>query len=349
MVRNPQWGVRTRLRGGFTIVELLVSLAVISLLIALLLPAVQSSRETARRLQCLNHLKQIALATHNFSASRGTFPVYDPNVGGPDPLGRFHYNICPLVEILPYIDLGHTYNKIERPDMSCAYGGFSAPGSIPQNVVFLTQTIPLYQCPSDRQLPGSNSYRANLGSGPQGNSWLATSAVVCSDVRNGNGAYDAYQALGPHHFTDGLSNTVMYSERVIGDGDSLTYSPWRDYADADDGLPYCTSEEIRQTCETTASAVTSAASFAGHTWLYASKAHTAYDHILPPNSKIPDCAYVDIPDGDYSAISARSQHPGIINVARGDGSVTSISENIDLDGWHAIASRAGMETDVYSW
>src|SRR6516164_7556407 len=96
-----------RCRGGFTLIELLVVIAIIGMLIALLLPAVQFARESARRAQCINNLKQIGLALHNYVASGGSLPFGQ----GPEPANAW-YGWSSLAMLLPYMEQGNIYNAI---------------------------------------------------------------------------------------------------------------------------------------------------------------------------------------------------------------------------------------------
>lgn len=325
-------------RRGFTIVELLVSLGILSLLIGVLMPAVQSARERARQVQCVSHLRQIITGTTDFEAAHRSFPEY--SVGGRDAQGRQHFNVCPLVEILPQMDHASLYNQIDREEWVGRFHAYGMPAALsPQNQTAIDTTIPVFQCPSDRSRVGSCSYRANLGTGADWNR-EPPAEQGCFDPKNGNGAFEAMRKLRPANFPDGLSNTVFYSERVIGDGDPSTFDPWRDHSQIVDSWPTCNAEELRTTCQGIAG-IGQHASFQGFTWLYASKGQTAYDHILGPNSRIPDCSLDGLSTlgADHGAISPRSQHPGVVNVALGDGSVRSISESIDIAVWHELGSR----------
>ena len=101
-----------RLTRGFTLIELLVVIAIIGVLIALLLPAVQSAREAARRAQCVNNLKQIALATHNYESAYGSFPMGDEPTRFNDPIygqcgGAYLYSA--FTYILPFMEQGTGY------------------------------------------------------------------------------------------------------------------------------------------------------------------------------------------------------------------------------------------------
>jgi prepilin-type N-terminal cleavage/methylation domain-containing protein len=94
-------------RSGFTLVELLVVIAIIAVLIALLLPAVQPAREAARRIQCMNNLKQIGLALHNYNESRGSLPGADMVWNSANPT-----ELSGLANILPYLELSNAFNSI---------------------------------------------------------------------------------------------------------------------------------------------------------------------------------------------------------------------------------------------
>jgi len=127
-------------RRGFTLVELLVVIAIIGILVALLLPAVQSARGAARRAQCINHLKQIALAAHNYEASNRTFPTGarpSVTVGGVPTMGT---NVW--VELLRYFEQNNLYEKWDQNDNRNNVAGGSAATQ--------AQVISILLCPSDR-------------------------------------------------------------------------------------------------------------------------------------------------------------------------------------------------------
>lgn len=125
-----------RRRSGFTLVELLVVIAIIGVLVSLLLPAVQTAREAARRMQCSNHLRQIGMALHNYESAFKKFPV-----------GSWESNfVGPLIAILPYVEHGNNY---QQWDFRLSYAH-------PLNRQVAAQRVSLYLCPSmhlPRQVP----------------------------------------------------------------------------------------------------------------------------------------------------------------------------------------------------
>src|SRR2546423_14909376 len=129
-------------RSGFTLVELLVVIAIIGVLVALLLPAVQTAREAARRSKCMNNLKQISLAVHNYENTHRTFPIgaYDCCYG------------TWLLSLLPYVEQGSLYQQYNRPGAMEGFNGANGQdiryGTAVNLPVTRTQ-IPSYTCPSD--------------------------------------------------------------------------------------------------------------------------------------------------------------------------------------------------------
>ena len=195
---------RSSSRRAFTLVELLVVISIIGVLIALLLPAVQAAREAARRAQCANNLRQLALATINFQTGYRVFPpsrTWDMVAG--DSGGSWSAQ----ARILPFIEETANYKYI-----NFSQSDDSVPG--PDGNPLQTQRIGTLICPSEindtmcLSTTGTASsypmtYGANLGT------WF-----IYDPTRNagGNGAFYPNARLTPAQFTDGLSKTMMFAE-----------------------------------------------------------------------------------------------------------------------------------------
>ncbi len=204
-----------RRRHGFTLVELLVVIAIIGILIALLLPAVQSARESARRMQCANNLKQIALAITNYEVALGTYP---PSRIIFKPAGSSRTTVNGLLSlILPYIEQSNLADMYD-------YGkGFDHA----DNQVVVNMAIPVYQCPSvpgDRVMPIYNRFAKGAetptGYTSQATDYMHPRVVMDFDGKSfGSGALaDETISTGqarprkPRDITDGLSNTILMLE-----------------------------------------------------------------------------------------------------------------------------------------
>ena len=217
---------------AFTLIELLVVIAIIAVLIALLLPAVQAAREAARRSQCVNNLKQLALGCHNYESQNGCFPMGSyqmPPPGDPNARpcnGRHEHGF--LLRLTPYIEQTNVYNAFNS---NVHY--FSVP-----NTTVSAMGISTLWCPSDPavQMPailgagsdGSvnfnatmyhNSYKGNAGT------WFSPgryadpncgTAGFSAQMGQANGIFYFYSAVTIAAITDGTSNTILLGEDALG-------------------------------------------------------------------------------------------------------------------------------------
>ncbi len=181
---------------GFTLIEVLVCIGVISVLISLLLPAVQYVRESARRTQCRNHLKQIGLALHNYYDAHRALPI--GNVPGT--------NFTFQAMILPQLEQTALYNRI-----NFSYGGtcFDWKMSLPPNLDPGKTPVPVYYCPSD---PNSKK-EIDTNTGPHiPINYLGVSGSTPSGH---NGALYSGSHISFRDFVDGASMSLLVGERGI--------------------------------------------------------------------------------------------------------------------------------------
>jgi prepilin-type N-terminal cleavage/methylation domain-containing protein/prepilin-type processing-associated H-X9-DG protein len=311
---------------GFTLVELLVVIGIIAVLMAILLPAVQSAREAARRSQCVCKLKQIGLAMHNYHESHAVLP---PGKKGCC-WGTW------LIYTLPYLEQQPLYNSWN----SCGINTSGVPTNYDLDLRYfgvanqsVTSTfLSIYLCPSDQTNTPitattngktyactSQNYAVNFGN----------TLVIQSDFQNirfggapfvdigspdGDHDQSGRPTVGFRAFTDGLSNTMLAAEVVVGQGQDLRgFSWWGDAA--------------------------------------------TFETFLTPNSSFPDVMFspfycINQPPnppctGTTTALpdnyGARSRHPGGLNVAMGDGSVRFVKNSVDVRTWRAMSTTHGGE------
>jgi prepilin-type N-terminal cleavage/methylation domain-containing protein/prepilin-type processing-associated H-X9-DG protein len=324
-----------RKRRGFTLIELLVVIAIIAVLIALLLPAVQSAREAARRSQCVNNLKQLGIAMHNYHDTLGSFPIGRTGQGFSYPNGGDNNRRTWAVSIFPYLEQGVMFNAFNT-QLTWSAGA---------QATVIRKTIATYHCPSDPQTIWSEQ-----GTRLKGNyvvNWGSTHYGQDQNPGNGRpwpipfatGPYGATSPLGNVNFfgapftanfsrslpffTDGASNTLLMSELICTfDGPLVPTAP----ASTADSRGDIYNDDI--VC-------------------------TMFMAYTPPNSQEPDwinqyCQYPQATNPPClkqgpGFIAARSLHSGGVNALLGDGSVKFFKDSINVITWRALSSPNGGE------
>jgi prepilin-type N-terminal cleavage/methylation domain-containing protein/prepilin-type processing-associated H-X9-DG protein len=200
-------------RPGFTLVELLVVIAIIGILIALLLPAVQAAREAARRAQCTNNEKQIALALHNYHDTYKTFPIGHQWVG-PAGTNAGSRGWTWSAGLLPFIEQSSLQDQIN----------FALPVKDPVNIDIVQTKVANSRCPSEA---GPETHTQNGGSGSGMTPPTATYVGNCGSFRlsfqtdfqqpagRRNGMFGRDWLVKMRDVTDGTSNTVLVGETIL--------------------------------------------------------------------------------------------------------------------------------------
>jgi prepilin-type N-terminal cleavage/methylation domain-containing protein len=355
VVPNTVPPVASRRRSGFTLIELLVVIAIIAVLIALLLPAVQQAREAARRTQCKNNLKQIGLAVHNYLSTHSVFPpsfCIGPATGG---------TWSVTARILPFLDQA---NAFKLADLTVGYS------ELPNSTNGITaQVLPFNRCPSE--VNGITSaavapafgfyppnYAFNMGTWKV---WTPNPAAPLVGGTPGDGAFAPNTNFTTASFTDGTSNTLCTSEVKC-----YTNNYGNDAA-ASDTLP--TSATILGYSGGSGGFTPGLpGSTGGHREWTDGKIHeTGFTTTFTPNARIQivnkgTVSTAATVEGDYisckergknppcnsgaptyAAVTSRSFHTGIVNSLMMDGSTRSFSENMDVNVWRGLGSRAGGE------
>jgi len=308
-------------RTAFTLIELLVVIAIIAVLAALLLPAVQQSREAARRMSCKNNLKQIGLAMQNYQDAQKVFPPGyisgQPYVdGATDTAPGWGWATC----ILPFIEGGTLYTA----------ANLNVPIQDPQNATVIQSIVPTFLCPSDIVEPLPFMVPDAFGN-PVALSAPTSFAACCgnddSDTTDetGNGIFYRNSSTAPADITDGLSTTIMVGEKAWSNANGIWPGAMSNAVLVRGAL---------NTCAPNVPGITNPAST-----LVLSHAHL--------NNAVAD------PDGGAGLDDFSSRHPGGSNFVFADGSVHFIhsisannpDESYSGDGlaFQALGTRAGRE------
>jgi len=358
---------------AFTLVELLVVIAIIGILIALLLPAVQAAREAARRMQCTNNLKQLALACHNHHDVHKRLPPIgfrsSPNQGA-------NFRRSWRVYILPFIEQQSITDLIAGGGVATSAAGNPAWASLPgglDKVPWDSDYLPwqayitAFRCPSDTNAksPGSGnepnpaSYRGCLGdlTWPWG-AIASTDAAHRAGYARLRGAFEMKAGditdthkigLGLEAIIDGTSNTLLVGETLVNadGGQGLRAKGGLALKMDPDYTPIaCLANLDTQDRTLFQSGLNVATGWFGRRWGDAAPSQSGFYTCIPPNS--PACSWSN--DTDTCLVAASSNHTGGVNCARVDGSVEFYSDTIDYGDITATADpRTQMGNPFGIW
>lgn len=360
-------------RIGFTLVELLVVIAIIGLLVGLLLPAVQAAREAARRMQCSNNIRQVALAVLNYESAFRTYPATISGSGRVgDARGGGLYSW--LAMILPQVEQQTLFNNINfSAPMTSASAGVTPNyhqliiHSNHVNAKPASTVVSTFLCPSDpwiqtpyagTAMPAPGSYAGNLG-------WIRQTTGVFGDAPSllqTNGAMpitnpaDRDQSWYKPRMTskdivDGTSNTALISERVIN---SLVpvQGGFSSFMPKGPGfvMSYCggsgSVRSLQQWVNYCSGVTTPDPAYSaphGKAWISGlTIAANNYMHVLMPNQR--NCHVYGGEGNGNNMVTASSMHGGGVHVVAADGHVAYLSDAIEPVVWWAIGSRDGGET-----
>lgn len=354
---------------GFTLIELLVVIAIIGVLIALLLPAIQSAREASRRSQCSNNLHQFALSLNVYHE---TFKLLPPGFirgrcsnTGVDAWGSWSAQTF----LLPYMDQQRIYEGLNfdlssyRDDTQAGQQQCTGRNN---STSFMTR-VNTFLCPSD----ANNGWGTRFSIGYPGQNYLVSFGdtiewSVSFQFPSTRGAFHRESRTSFRDMIDGVGNTIAMSERVKGSNRRIRREPGDVYRPAPawpltcgtgnttEGtncvpalMPPGTFENWVRQCNQFANASIGTDNHrvhAGRYWIVGNWTYSFFNTIHTPNSENADCLLGGCGEFDCRGVyTASSAHTGGVNVLMLDGRVQFVTSNIDLGVWRGMGSRDGGE------
>lgn len=325
---------------AFTLIETMTVVAIIGLVAAITLPAVQSAREAARRAQCGNNLRQIGLALHGYHESNNCFPM---NHTSRFTHGNYDGYFSIHTRLLPYLERRELYQAINFdvgtvPPETFNWGPLTPEEAAANstNATASNASVSTFLCPSDSGAFASAGvdHRGNVGVG-------AEPRTTAEFPDSGDGFFEEIGLTSAARIPDGLSHTAAFSERLRGSGQLGAPAPELDFwmrptftRTADDLLVSCRIAAREE--------VTFAFVYGGRWWFWSGRERTFYNHAQAPNGIVPDCISGQRRTATGMA-TARSNHPEGVNTLMGDGSTRFVSESIDQSVWRRLGTRNGWD------
>ena len=332
---SPVVWLASAARGGFTLIELLVVIAIIGTLVGLLLPAVQSARETGRRSSCQNNLRQLGVALHSYETAKRRYPPSRCWNGDPASSALEWSAQSRLLPFIEEIAVGAEIAK--NIDNSYDTATLSDGSTLISSLRIATLLCPAEANDKPRIDGDERHYPLNYGVNM--GTWFVFDPATGG---GGDGAFQVNGRLKPVNFGDGLSKTLAFAE-------IKAYTPYlRDAGTASGTNPPASPASIdgfggEQKPEE------------GHTeWVDGKTHESGFTATFPPNTRVPITIDGAQKDGDwtnrregtstsirtFAAVTSRSYHVGVVNTGLMDGSVRSVSSDIDVATWRALATRA---------